>query len=163
MTESNTQAAPEIQIYRIYIRATPEAIWNAITSREWAERYGYRAPVEYDLRPGGKFTGYASEAMMEHGDAPGVIIEGEVLEVDPPRRLVQTWKVLWFDEPATTLTYEIDDDEEGVSRLTVTHDLTGAPQTALQTAGMIDGAGGGWSQVFSDLKTLLETSNSLYG
>jgi uncharacterized protein YndB with AHSA1/START domain len=102
--------------------------------------------------------------MLEHEGTPDVILEGEILEVDPPRKLVQTWNPLWVEgEPATTLTYEIAEDAGGVSILTVTHDLTGAPNTAIQTGGLLEGAGGGWNQVFSDLKTLLETGASMYG
>ncbi|WP_067468973.1 ArsR/SmtB family transcription factor [Actinomadura macra] len=150
-----------VQVYRVYIRATPEAIWDAITKPEWTEKFGYQAPVEYDLRPGGTFRGLASEAMKEHG-APDVVLDGEVIEADPPRRLVQTWRALFLGEPFTRLTYEIDDDGTGVSKLTVTHDVTGAPQTAAQGAGEVPEAGGGWSQTLSDLKTLLETGEALY-
>ena len=45
-----------VQVHRVYIKATPEAIWDAITKPEWTERYGYAARVEYDLRPGGAGT-----------------------------------------------------------------------------------------------------------
>ncbi|MFI0370111.1 metalloregulator ArsR/SmtB family transcription factor [Actinomadura sp. 1N219] len=160
-TETSTGAGRTVHVYRVYIKATPQAIWDAITKPEWAVKYGYQAPVEYDLRPGGEFRGLASDAMKEHG-APDVVIDGEVIEADPPRRLVQTWRALFLDEPATRLTYEIEDDEQGISRLTVTHDVTGAPQTAAQCNGELPGAGGGWSQTLSDLKTLLETGEALY-
>lgn len=85
------------QVYRIFIRATPEAIWDAITKPEWTRQYGYQAPVEYDLRPGGAYRGLPSAAMVEHG-SPEVIIDGEVIESDPPRRLVQTWRTHWNPE-----------------------------------------------------------------
>ncbi|WP_289009893.1 metalloregulator ArsR/SmtB family transcription factor [uncultured Thermomonospora sp.] len=150
-----------VQVYRVYIRATAEAIWEAITKPEWAVRFGYRAPVEYELRPGGAFRGLASEE-MKAGGAPEVIIDGEVIEADPPRKLVQTWRPLFLGEDYTRLTYEIEDDGSGVCRLTVTHDVTGAPKTAAQVSGAAPDAGGGWSQVLSDLKSLLETGRSLY-
>ncbi|PXX59327.1 ArsR family transcriptional regulator [Nocardia tenerifensis] len=153
--------ARTLQVYRVYIKATPQAIWDAITKPEWTVKFGYQAPVDYDLRPGGAFRGLASEVMKEQG-APEVVIDGEVLEADPPRRLVQTWRALFLGEDFTRLTYEIEDEGEGVSVLTVTHDVTGAPQTAAQTAGETPGAGGGWSQTLSDLKTLLETGKALY-
>ncbi|TDB88647.1 metalloregulator ArsR/SmtB family transcription factor [Actinomadura sp. 7K534] len=161
MTTTETGAGETVQVYRVYIKATPQAIWDAITKPEWTTKFGYQAPVEYDLRPGGAFRGLASEAMKEHG-APDVVIDGEVVEADPPRRLVQTWRALFLGEPHTRLTYEIEDDGSGVSRLTVTHDVTGAPQTAAQGAGEIPEAGGGWNQTLSDLKTLLETGESLF-
>ncbi|MFC4048218.1 metalloregulator ArsR/SmtB family transcription factor [Actinomadura syzygii] len=161
MTTTETAESKTVQVYRVYIKAAPEAIWEAITKPEWTVKFGYQAPVEYDLRPGGAFRGLASDVMKEHG-APDVLIDGEVIESDPPRRLVQTWRALFLDEPFTRLTYEIEDDGAGVSRLTVTHDVTDAPKTALQTAGDAPGAGGGWSQTLSDLKTLLETGEALY-
>ncbi|XRQ14537.1 ArsR/SmtB family transcription factor [Actinomadura welshii] len=159
--ESGMTTTETVQVYRVYIKATPQAIWDAITDPEWTVKFGYQAPVEYDLRPGGAFRGLASEAMKEQG-APDVVLDGEVIEADPPRRLVQTWRALFLGEPHTRLTYEIEDGGPGVSRLTVTHDVTGAPQTAAQGAGEIPEAGGGWNETLSDLKTLLETGASLF-
>jgi uncharacterized protein YndB with AHSA1/START domain len=152
------------QVHRIYIRATPQAIWDAITRPEWAQQYGYQAPVEYDLRPGGAFRGLASPAMASMG-APEVIIDGEVIEADEPRRLVQTWRSLWdpemLAEGFTRVTWEIEEDDGGVTRLTVTHELEGAPRTAAQVAGTgrLHEGGGGWSWILSDLKSLLETGS----
>ena len=152
------------QVYRVFIKATPQAIWDAITKPEWAEKYGYACPLEYDLRPGGKFRAFASEPMKAHG-VPDVVIVGEVIESDPPRKLVQTWHPIWDPasaaEAATRLTYEIEPDRNGMSRLTVTHDVTGAPLTARMVSGEVQEAGGGWNWVLSDLKTLLETGKSL--
>jgi uncharacterized protein YndB with AHSA1/START domain len=150
------------QVYRVYIKATPEAIWDAITKPEWTERYGYGGRVEFDLRPGGAFRTIASPEMQAAG-MPEVVLDGEVVECDPPRRLVQTWRAGWSDEPATRLTYDIEPGEKGVCQLTVTHDVTGAPSVAIMVAGSVPEAGGGWAQVLSDLKTLLETGDGLYG
>lgn len=157
----STTTNTTVQIHRVYIKATPQAIWDAITKPEWAVKYGYQAPVEYDLRPGGVYKGFASEEMKAMG-TPDVVVVGEVVESDPPRRLVQTWSPVWIEEPATRLTYEIEEGPAGVCSLTLTHDLADAPQTADQVAGRIENAGGGWPQVLSDLKTLLETGHSLY-
>jgi uncharacterized protein YndB with AHSA1/START domain len=155
------QSASTTQVYRVYIKATPEAIWQAITTPEWTAKYGYQAPVEYDLRPGGAYRGIASDAMKEMG-SPDVIADGEVVEADPPRKLVQTWRALWLGEGFTRLSYEIE-DQGGVCRVTVTHDVTDAPETARQVAGSQGlEAGGGWSQILSDLKSLLETGTSMY-
>jgi uncharacterized protein YndB with AHSA1/START domain len=154
------------QVYRVYIKATPQAIWDAITKPEWTERYGYGGRGEYDLRPGGAYRGYTSEAMRVVG-APDLGVQGEVIEADPPRRLVQTWQLVMDPEMAaqgaTRLTYEIEPAGGGVTKLTVMHDLEGAPRLAvLMSGGMEDmGAGGGWSWVLSSLKTLLETGTSL--
>ena len=158
---TDTADSAVIQVYQVYIKATPQAIWDAITKPEWTAKFGYQSPVDYDLRPGGAFRARASEAMKQHG-APDVVIDGEVIEADPPRKLVQTWRALFMGEDFTRLTYEIEQDGTGVCKLTVTHDVTGAPQTAAQGAGQIPEAGGGWNQILSDLKTLLETGQPLY-
>jgi uncharacterized protein YndB with AHSA1/START domain len=154
------------QVYRVYIKTTPQAIWDAITKPEWTERYGYCGRVDYDLRPGGAYTGYSNEGMRAMG-APEIAVDGEVLEVDPPRKLVQTFRMVMDPAMAaqgfTRLTYEIEERKNGVTRLTLTHELEDAPVLAvLMSGGMEDqGAGGGWSWVLSGLKTLLETGQSL--
>jgi uncharacterized protein YndB with AHSA1/START domain len=156
-----TETAVTTQVYRVYIKATPEAIWTAITDPEWTQKYGYGGRGEYELRAGGKYVGYTSPEMREHG-APEIAIDGEVLEADPPRKLVQTWRMLMDESMAaqgfTRVTYEID-EIPGASRLTVTHELEGAPQLAELMAGNWEdrGAGGGWQFVLSSLKSLLET------
>ena len=104
---------------------------------------------------------------MRASGAPEVGVDGEVLEVDPPHKLVQTFRMAMDPAMAaqgfTRLTYEIEERKNGVTRLTVTHELEGAPMLAvLMSGGMEDqGAGGGWSWVLSGLKTLLETGESL--
>jgi uncharacterized protein YndB with AHSA1/START domain len=160
-----TETAVTTQVYRVYIKATPEAIWDAITKPEWTERYGYGGRGEYDLRPGGAYRGLTSEAMRAVG-APEVGVDGEVVEADPPRRLIQTWRMLMDPEMVaqgfTRLTYEIEEGQGGVTKLTLVHELEGAPKLAALMAGQLEdaGAGGGWSWVLSDLKTLLETGSS---
>jgi uncharacterized protein YndB with AHSA1/START domain len=161
-----TTATQTVQVYRVYIKATPQAIWDAITKPEWTQKFGYGGSAEYDLRPGGSYRGLASPEMVEQG-APEVAVDGEVIEADPPRKLVQTWRMLMDPgmsaEGFTRLTYEIKEGQGGVATLTVTHDLTGAPLTAALLAGANEsqGAGGGWSYVLSGLKTLLETGKQL--
>ena len=163
MSEANVETR---QVYRVYIRATPEAIWDAITQPEWSARYGYGGNVDYDLRAGGAFRVHASEEFLAAG-APAVIIDGEVLECDPPRRLVQTWRILMDEAMAaegfTRLTYEIEPIEGGSTKLTVVHELEQAPKLAELLSGGLEhtGAGGGWSWVLSDLKSLLETGKPL--
>jgi hypothetical protein len=86
--------------------------------------------------------------------------------VDLPRKLVQTFRMVMDDDMAaegfTRLTYEIEQIDGGVTKLTVIHDLTGAPKLQLLLAGGLEsqGAGGGWSWILSDLKSLLETGKS---
>jgi uncharacterized protein YndB with AHSA1/START domain len=92
------------------------------------------------------------------------VIEGEVLEVDPPRRLVHTYRML-FDpasaEPVTTVTWEIEPLPGGVTRVTLVHELEGAPIHARLVSGEDVQAGGGWPFVLSDLKSVLETGAGL--
>jgi uncharacterized protein YndB with AHSA1/START domain/DNA-binding transcriptional ArsR family regulator len=158
---TSTETGTTVQVHRVYIKATPQAIWTAIVDPQWSQRYGYRAVVDYDLRPGGVFRALAGDH-MPGADPTDCVVEGEVVEVDPPHRLVQTWRPTWLDEGFTRLTYEIREGENGVCSLTVVHDVHGAPQTGAQVSGEVENAGGGWPEVLSDLKSLLETGASLY-
>jgi uncharacterized protein YndB with AHSA1/START domain len=171
---AKTESGTTTQVYRVYIKATPEAIWEAITKPDWTEKYLYESRVDYDLRPGGAYRAYPSDAMRVHGaemgyPIPDLVVDGEVIEADPPRKLVQTWRMLMDPEMAaegfTRLTWEIEEGDGGVTKLTVTHALERAPRLAALLAGELEseGAGGGWYEVLSDLKTLLETGKALRG
>jgi len=163
---ATAETTKTVQEYRVYIKATPQAVWDALTQAEWTKRYGYAPLVEYELRAGGKFQSYANEGMKAAG-MPDVIIDGEVIEATFPRKLVQTWRMLMDPGTAaegfTHLTYEIVQARGGVTKLTVTHDVTGAPKVTSLVAGEGEsaGAGGGWSEILSGLKTLLETGAHL--
>jgi uncharacterized protein YndB with AHSA1/START domain len=153
------------QVYRVYINATPEAIWDAITDPEWTDRYGYGGFVEYEqLTAGAPYRINAGTGMQAVG-VDGPIIDGEIVEADPPRKLVQTWRMLMDPgleaEGFTRLTWEIE-QMEGACRVTVSHDLEGAPKLAelVDGAGEAEGAGGGWPWILSDLKSLLETGEA---
>jgi uncharacterized protein YndB with AHSA1/START domain len=104
--------------------------------------------------------------MLQMG-SPEVVVDGEVVEADPPRKLVQTWRFKWsqelIDEGFSRLTWDVEEDDGGVTRLTVTHELEGAPLTAAQVGGdaRLHQGGGGWAWILSDLKTLLETGNPI--
>jgi uncharacterized protein YndB with AHSA1/START domain len=165
---------PTTQVYRIYIKATPQAVWDAITKPEWTARYGYGGRSEYDLQPGGSYKGYTSEAMKQDGVArglqiPDLAIEGEVIEADAPHKLVLKWHMLMDPETSaesfTRLTYEIEETQGGVTKLTLTHDFEGAPKSAGILSGQWEkqGAGGGWNWVLSDLKSLIETGHGFMG
>lgn len=165
MSTEQPQARMTTQVFEIYIKALPQSIWEAITSPEWTAKYGYQAPQHYELRAGGKFTARSNEGMKSMG-LPDVIIDGEVLECVPPRRLVQTYRWLFSKENEaegfTKLTYEIEQTPAGFSRLTVTHDVTGAPIMAQAIKSRFDlQGGGGWNWILSDLKSLLETGKTL--
>jgi uncharacterized protein YndB with AHSA1/START domain len=152
------------QVYKVFIKATPEAIWDAITNPDQTDRYGYRGRVEYDLRAGGSYKAHASAPMRAMG-SPDVVVEGDVIEVAAPHRLVQTWHPLFGEdmiaEPAGRMTWEIEDADFGGQKVTLTHELEGAPLAAAMVDGSVQGAGGGWAFVLSDLKSLLETGSSI--
>ncbi|MEO7997913.1 MAG: SRPBCC domain-containing protein [Gemmatimonadaceae bacterium] len=165
-----TTAAPDIgtttQIYRIFIRATPQAIWDAITKPEFTQKWGYGLRDEYDLRPGGEYRGMATESMKAFG-LEGVIVDGEVIEVHAPYKLVITWR-MFVDasmraEGFTRLTYEIEEGRDGVSRMSVIHDVTGTPGHGAMVAGSKQGpgTGAGWTWILSDLKSMLERGKAM--
>jgi uncharacterized protein YndB with AHSA1/START domain len=163
---AETETSTTTQIYRVFIKAAPQKIWDAITKPEWTERFGYGLRDEYDLRPGGAYRG-RSNAGMDAAGMSGVIVDGEVIEADPPRKLVVTWRMAidpsLAAEGFTRLTYEIEEGRDGVTRLSVIHDLSGTPGHAAMVAGVLQGpgSGGGWTWILSDLKSLLETGSQM--
>jgi uncharacterized protein YndB with AHSA1/START domain len=153
-------------IHEIYIKATPTAIWDAVTSPEWTAKYGYRGLSEYELKPGGKFRALANEEMRGFG-LPEVIVDGEVIEANPPHKLVQTYRFLFNDEHReegfSRITWEIVQTEMDFCRLTITHEI---PASAPMMRGAITSkfntqGGGGWNWILSDLKSLLETGKTM--
>ena len=137
------------KVFEIYIKTTPERLWEAITSDELRRRYSFGVGVETDWAPG---SGYRAT----HPRAGFPISEGENLEVDPPRRLVQSFNALWSDdvkaEGTSRVTWEIEPVADSC-RLTVTHDqLREGAHAELY---------GGWPMILSGLKTLLETGEDL--
>jgi len=135
------------QVYQVFILATPEQIWDAITKPEFTERYFHGVRIE--LRNGRRVSALGDQEWDE-----------EILESDPPRRLVHRW-ISGYDpelaaEDPSRVTWEIDPQEHGATLLTVIHDqLEGAPKTAEGVSGT------GWMFVLSNLKTLLETGKPL--
>ena len=139
------------------------------------QRYGYGGRGEFELHKGGRYRVYPSEEMKKANErmgfpTPEVVVDGEILEVKAPRRLVQTWRML-MDPPVaaegfTRLTYDLLEIRPGITRLTVSHELGSAAHLSVLMSGGYkdqgDGSGGGgWSWILSDLKTLLETGTSL--
>ena len=152
-------------IHQIYIKAEPDVIWDHITSPEWSGKYGYRCTSHYELKPGGKFRCITNEKMRSFG-LPEVGIDGEVIEVKPPFKLVQTYRFLFNDEHRkegfTRISFEIEPTPGGFCRLTITHDTSGAPMMdrATKSNFSTDG-GGGWDWILSDLKSLIETGKTM--
>jgi uncharacterized protein YndB with AHSA1/START domain len=152
-----TTTAQEIQttqVYQLYIRATPEQIWDGITQPEHIERYFHGCRLDAPLVAGGRWV-------ARNPDRTKLWIDAEIIEFEPPRRLRHAWRALYDDELAlegeSRVTWEIEPRDDGTCLLTVVHDrLENAPRTA---AGV---AGAGWMHVLSGLKTLLETGTPLF-
>jgi uncharacterized protein YndB with AHSA1/START domain/DNA-binding transcriptional ArsR family regulator len=141
-------ASAEEKVFEIYIRTTPERLWEAITDPEMRGRYNFGVQVLSDWKPGSHYSLSAPGA--------GDIATGENLEVDPPRRLVQSFTALWSDdvrsEGTSRVTWEIEPVGDSC-RLTVTHDQLPADAHSEIY--------GGWPMILSGLKTLLETGETL--
>ena len=137
------------KVFEIYIKTTPERLWEAITDSEMRQKYTFGVGIRSDWTAG---SGY--EAVHEGG---GIRISaGENLEVDPPRRLVQSFNALWSDEVQSEGTSRVTWEIEPVGdscRLTVTHDEL--------REGANNEIYGGWPMILSGLKTLLETGELL--
>ncbi len=141
-------AGPAEKVFEIYIRTTPERLWEAITDPQLHARYNFGVEIHSDWLVG---SGYELSAPQA-----GRIAMGENLEVDPPRRLVQSFTALWSEEVREEGTSRVTWEIEAVGdscRLTVTHD-----QMREDANGEIYG---GWPQILSGLKTLLETGEDL--
>ena len=137
------------KVFEIYIKTTPERLWEAITEPDQRAKYNFGVGVESDWTNGSTYKSV-------HPSADGPLGEGENLEVDRPRRLVQTFTALWGDEVKaegpSRVTWEIEQVEDSC-RLTVTHDQ------------LREGANpelfGGWPMILSGLKTYIETGEEL--
>jgi uncharacterized protein YndB with AHSA1/START domain len=155
-------------MFRVYIQATPEAIWEAITSPDWNDRYGYRSKSEYELHAGGTYKAFATEDMRNVG-MPEVVIDGQILEADPPKKLVHTFHAFFSEEmvaePGIIISYTIEpEDNGGLTRLTVVTDINNSPVTQQIVSGgdgKLTEGGGGYPFILSDLKTLLESGKGL--
>jgi uncharacterized protein YndB with AHSA1/START domain len=141
--------SPMEKVFEIYIRTTPERLWEAITDAETRSKYQFGAEITSDWTPGSHFV-------LGHPSARAILGEGENIEVDPPRRLAQTMVALWSEdvksEGTSRVTWEIEPVGDSC-RLVVTHDQ------------LREGANseiyGGWPMILSGLKTWLETGELL--
>jgi uncharacterized protein YndB with AHSA1/START domain len=137
------------KVFEIYIRTSPERLWQAITDPETRARYQFGAQVSSEWTSGSSYR-------VENPGANRLLIEGENLEVEPPSRLVQSFRAVWDDDVAAEGTSRVTWEIEPVGdscRLTVVHDQ------------LRDGADehlyGGWPMILSGLKTWLETGQEL--
>ena len=147
-----TQTERPAQVYTIYIKAPREKVWDAITKPEFTSRYFFGSQPQSSWKPGDRLL------WTEEGSGRE-LVDGEVLEFDPPRRLVHTW-IVKYDaeltaEGASRVTWELE-DQGGVTKLTAVHD--GFPANSR----VYDNVAGGWMTVLSGLKTLVETGEPLF-
>ncbi len=142
-----------VHVYQIYIRASAEQVWQAITDPEFTKRYFHHTAFETSLEQG---SGYRM-VLPDGSDA----VVGTIEEVDPPKRLVMTWQVVYdpaaIDEPPSRVEWLLHQGDEGVTKLTTIHrDLGLSPVTS---AGVADG----WNWVLQSMKSLIETGDPLPG
>jgi uncharacterized protein YndB with AHSA1/START domain len=136
------------KVFEIYIKTTPERLWEAIVDPALRRKYSFGIGVESDWTPGSSYEGVTGKGTP--------MVTGENLEVEPPRRLVQSFQALWSDgvkgEGSSRVTWEIEQVEDSC-RLLVIHDQL--------AEGANEELFGGWPMVLSGLKTLLETGETL--
>lgn len=152
LERGETMSAAPSQVYQVFIKASPQQVWDAITKPEFTTRYFFGSRVETSGEAGTPIRHRAPDSDELWGD-------DAVLESDPPRRFVHTWRSLYDEdlaaEPASRVTWEIEPQPGDVCKLTVIHDqLERSPKTAASVSG-------GWMFVISGLKTLLETGEPL--
>ena len=142
-------ASATAQVYQVFIRASAEQIWEAITSPDFTARYFHGSRIEF-----------VDGRRISRGPDGDLRADAAILAWEPPHRLAHGWRPLYDPElaaePASRVTWEIEPQEGGYCKLTVVHDeLERAPQTAASVSGE------GWMMVLSGLKTLLETGEPL--
>jgi uncharacterized protein YndB with AHSA1/START domain/DNA-binding transcriptional ArsR family regulator len=149
---SATTTKPQ-QVYHVFIRATPQQVWDAITRPEFTSRYFYGSHIDPDLKVGGPYRSYSDPGQES------VLVEGEVLELDQPRRFVHTWHALYDPataaDPPSRVTWEIEPADGGVCKLTVVHDGFEDENATYKSVS------GGWEWILSNMKSLLETGEPL--
>src|SRR5690606_18510769 len=148
-----TEAKTMEKVFEIYIKATPERIWEAITDPKMRRKFTFGAGVESAWTYGSRYRAVTGEETVSPNSPSS---EGENLEVDPPRRLVQSFRALWGEDVIAAGTSRVTWEIEPVAdscRLTVTHDQL--------AEGASDQLFGGWPMVLSGMKTLIETGETL--
>lgn len=151
MTTETTAPATDTLVFQIYIKATPEQVWQAITTTEFRRQYFYGSTIESTFEVGAP--------LRSHGPDGGLLGDDVVLECEPPTLLSHTWRSLWApgaaEEPESRVTWRIEPQDGGYTKLTVVHDRLGeSPLTA-------ESVSGGWMFIISGLKTVLETGKPL--
>ena len=146
-----TDPTTTTQVYQLYIRASQQDVWDAITTPAVIAKFFHGALMESTFEVGSKLRSWSPDHSQMWGD-------NTIVECDPPRRLVHTWRSLYdpeaSQEPESRVTWEVDAQPGGFAKLTLIHDqLDAAPKTAASVRG--------WSYILSSLKTLMETGEPL--
>jgi uncharacterized protein YndB with AHSA1/START domain len=136
--------------YVTYIRTTPEKLWQALIDPEFTRQYWCETRQECDWKVGSAWTVFAPDGRI--ADA------GEIIEIDPPKKLVLTWQNHLFPEANaegfSQLTYELEKVGDSV-KLTLTHEMDRPDSTLIQAVS------DGWPHILASLKSLLETGKPL--
>lgn len=151
MTDDNERIVPPDVVYAIFIRTTPQKLWQALTQSAFTTQYFFGRSIESDWRQGSPWTLRFADGRTD--------VDGVVLESDPPRLLKISWRVAWLDEPdppgPALITYEIQQHGE-IVQLTMTQHTDSAIPRKYIKAGQT-----GWGAILSSLKSLLETGRAL--
>jgi uncharacterized protein YndB with AHSA1/START domain/DNA-binding transcriptional ArsR family regulator len=149
-TADTTATVAPRHVFTTFIRSTPEAVWRALTDSDFTTRYWYGSTIHSDWSAGAPWE------LRTNGQAGAA---GEVLESNPPKRLVMSYKQMWGggDEAPSRLTFEIDPAGPGLQKLTLVHESE--PGTSTRIASVV----AGWPFILAGLKTLLETGEPMAG
>jgi len=151
MTNPNEKIVPPDLVYVMFIRSTPQKVWDALTQSAFTTQFFFGRTIESDWKQGSPWR-----LVMEDGRTD---VEGEVLESDPPRRLQVSWRVDWIEEaralaPAI-VTYDIEQAGDAVKLTLTQHNPGPVPRK------FVDAGKQGWAAILSSLKSLLETGQPL--
>jgi uncharacterized protein YndB with AHSA1/START domain len=137
--------------YEVYIGATPENVWRGLTDGDFTQQYVYGTRIQAQFKKG---SAYAFV-----GDGNFKVVDGEILDIQPNKRLVLTWQAHWDEavskDPPSRVTYELSGVGSNMTKLRLVHD-----QFEGETA-TYKGSVEGWPLMLSSLKTLLETGKTL--
>lgn len=133
-------------VYVTYIRTTPEKLWSALTDAEFQKQYWFGNSCQSEWKAGSPWKMFSAENQL--------LDAGDIIEAEPPRRLVIRWRHQWKpelrEEGDSRCTMELEPAGAAV-KLTITHTVE------REKSKLIDAVGGGWPKVISNLKSLLET------
>lgn len=148
--DDEERIVPPDVVYNIFIRTTPQKVWDALTQSAFTTKFFFGRTVESDWKKGSPWKLLFPDGRTD--------VEGEVLESDPPKLLKVTWRVDWLDEPKpgpALITYEIQEHGEIVQLTMTQHTDSTIPRKYVKAGQM------GWGAILSSLKSLLETGQAL--